>query len=352
MIGYRLLAATLALMLLTAAGDLPTTLRRGINITHWFRFPPRRDPAALRGYLDDAALAELKHAGFTFVRVAVQPDLLAQPDALVSAVARLQRHGLAVIVALFATDWHLEISPADQAKLFETWHSLAPLLRRFDPAATFPEVLNEPVFAKDPDAWARLQHQAVLTIRAILPKNTIVITGADWGSIDGLLSLPPEPDRNVIYSFHLYEPAELTALGAYRTGLDTAAMARLPFPVTDEGSCKATAASTGDPPTADLMRFFCAQHWDVTKLTARIAEAGKWARGHQVAVLAGEFGASQSLNAPARVAWLSTVRMACEQQGFGWALWGYDDSMGFALHPPGDHHRFDPALLPALGLVR
>ena len=48
MIGYRLLAATLALMLLTAAGDLPTTLRRGVNITHWFRFPPRHDPTALR----------------------------------------------------------------------------------------------------------------------------------------------------------------------------------------------------------------------------------------------------------------------------------------------------------------
>ena len=74
MIGYRLLAATLALMLLTAAGNLPTALRRGA-ITHWFCFPPRRDPTALRFYLDDAALVALKHAGFTFVRVAVQPDL-------------------------------------------------------------------------------------------------------------------------------------------------------------------------------------------------------------------------------------------------------------------------------------
>ena len=109
----------------------------------------------------------------------------------------------------------------------------------------------------------------MLTIRAALPTNTIVLTGADWGSIDGLLSLPPEPDPNVIYSFHLYEPAELTALGAYRTGLDAAAMARLPFPVTDEGACEATAGSTGDPPTADLMRFYCAQHWDVAKLTAQ-----------------------------------------------------------------------------------
>ncbi len=156
----------------------------------------------------------------------------------------------------------------------------------------------------------------------------------------------------MIYSFHLYEPAELTALGAYRTGLDAAAMARLPFPVTDEAACKATAGSTGDPSTADLMRFYCAQHWDVTKLSARIAEAGEWARGYRVAVLAGEFGASQSLNAPARLAWLATVRSACEQQGIGWALWGYDDSMGLGLHPPGDRHVFDPAVMRALGLVR
>ena len=47
----------------------------------------------------------------------------------------------------------------------------------------------------------------------------------------------------------------------------------------------------------------------------------------------------------------ATVREACEQQGFGWALWGYDDSMGFALHPPGDRRRLDPAVLRALGLV-
>ena len=51
---------------------------------------------------------------------------------------------------------------------------------------------------------------------------------------------------------------------------------------------------TRDPPTADLMRFYCAQHWDVAKITARIAEAAGWARRHHVAVLAGEFGAASN----------------------------------------------------------
>ena len=58
-IGYRLLVAALALMLLAAADAPPSALSRGISVTHWFRFPPDRDPAALRGYLGDATLAQL-----------------------------------------------------------------------------------------------------------------------------------------------------------------------------------------------------------------------------------------------------------------------------------------------------
>ena len=101
---------------------------------------------------------------------------------------------------------------------------------------------------------------------------------------------------------------ELTALGAYRPGLDAGSMARLPFPAADQAACRATADAARDPPTADLMRFYCAQRWDVAKLAARIAEAGAWAQRHHVAVIAGEFGAAQQLNAPARLAWLTAVR--------------------------------------------
>ena len=156
----------------------------------------------------------------------------------------------------------------------------------------------------------------------------------------------------MIYNIHLYEPAELTALGAYRPGLDAGSMARLPFPVADEASCQATADSTPDAPTADLMRFYCAQRWDGPKVAARVAEAASWARSHHVALLAGEFGASQRLNEAARLAWLGAVRQACERHAIGWALWGYDGSMGLALRPPGGRRRIDPAVLDALGMVR
>ena len=347
--GYRLLLASV-LLLLAAAAEPPAELRRGINIVHWFRYPPSRDPAALRAYLDDTALAELRRTGFTFVRLPVQPDLLAAPDALVDAVARMQRHGLAVVIALFGTSWHLETTAGHRAAFLATWGRLAPLLRRLPARLTYPEVLNEPVFHGAPEAWEALQRAALHTIRASLPQHPVILTGAGWGGIDGLLATRPDPDPNVIYSFHFYEPAELTALGAYRPGPDAGAMARLPFPATEAAACRAVAATVQDQPTAELMRFYCAQQWDAAKLVARIAAARAWALRHQVPLLAGEFGASERLGRVARLAWLRTVREACEREGIGWALWGYDDSMGLA-QAPGRRMRIDPALLDALGIA-
>jgi hypothetical protein len=35
----------------------------------------------------------------------------------------------------------------------------------------------------------------------------------------------------------------------------------------------------------------------------------------------------------AQLAWFCEVRQACERNGIGWALWGYDDQMGFGIDP-------------------
>ena len=60
-------------------------------------------------------------------------------------------------------------------------------------------------------------------------------------------------------------------------------------------------------------------------------------------------GASRDLPPATRLAWIRAMREALEREGMGWALWGYDDSMGFGLRP-GPGARLDPDLLAALGL--
>ncbi len=331
-------------------------LQRGVNITNWFRFPPRADDAALRTYLDDAAITALRRAGFSFVRLAVQPELLeALPGRLallVQAARRLQRVGLAVVLGPHPTTWHLEQSEADRLRLLAFWRLVAPALRPLDPRLTYPEILNEPVFAPDPQAWAALQDSALATVRAALPDATVVLTGANWGGIDGLAALRPVADPNVIYSFHFYEPSELTALAAYRPGLDRAALARVPFPM-DAAGCRTAADGAVDGATRGLITFVCSMRWDAARVGMRIEQAATWGRDHHATVLLGEFGASRALNTPARLAWLEAVRLACQQRGIGWALWGYDDVMGFGIDPRAQaRSAMDDATLAALGLRR
>jgi hypothetical protein len=76
----------------------PVVLSRGINITGWFRYPASRDPAVLASYLSDRALADLHHAGFDFVRLAIDPDGV-DTSVLITAIRRIQRQGLTVVVS-------------------------------------------------------------------------------------------------------------------------------------------------------------------------------------------------------------------------------------------------------------
>jgi endoglucanase len=330
-------------------------LTRGINITGWFRFPGSRDPAALAAYVSDKAIVDLRSAGFDFVRLAIDPEVVdgaPQRVALIAAIRRLQRQGLTVVVSPNPHDWQLETSSADRAHLLAFWTTLAPALRGLDPARTVPEVLNEPVFPNDPASWAALQHLLLGEIRQALPDVTVVLTGQDWGSIGGLLALTPEADQNVLYSFHFYDPSELTSLAAYRSGLDRAALAQLPFPVDDQPGCAATADLTADQPTGDLIRYYCGLGWDAARIGATIDQAVAWGSEHHVHLLAGEFGASSELNPAARFAWLQTVHDAFETRGISWALWGYDDVMGFNVsRPPGPRPALDRAVLTALHMT-
>jgi endoglucanase len=331
---------------LNACAPPPVRLTRGINITGWFRFPASRDNAVLAAYLSDQALADLRAAGFDFVRLAIDPDAADTP-VLIAAILRIQRQGLTVVVSPHPHDWHLETG-GDQLRAF--WRTLAPALRPLDPSRTVPEVVNEPVFPNDPSAWAALQHAVLSDIRQALPNATVVLTGQDWGSVGGLLALTPEDDPHVVYSFHFYYPSELTSLAAYRPGLDRAALARLPFPANDQ--CDAIATEAIDPATHDLMRYYCAQGWDQPHIAALIERAAAWGRLHHVRVLAGEFGASSALNPTARLAWVRIARQAFESRGIAWALWGYDDVMGFAVpRPPRARPVLDRAVLVALGMT-
>jgi len=336
-------------------------LARGIAITSWFRFPASTDSSNLAAYMPDAAMADLRARGFTFVRLPVQQSFLAPAgnldaarlSSLTAAIMRLRRANLAVVVALFGDGWKLETSAADRVTLLRLWSSLAPALSKFGGEAVFPEVLNEPVFAGTPSAWAGLQADTLRAIRVTSPDATVVLTGANWGSVEGLLALAPVGDQNVIYTVHSYDPTILTTLAAFQPGLDRVMLARLPFPMTDPSACRAIAGSSPDATTRSIANFYCSESWTEARVATRLGKIAAWAKANgNAAILLGEFGATKALNAPARLAWLSAMRRTAEGYRFAWSLWGLDDVLGFGLvRPVPPHPVLDVGVATALGLT-
>lgn len=368
MLSRMLTACFLSLVLSdTASADAPAArmeaLSHGLNISHWFRFPPSNAAAAMQSDLEDGAIASLRRAGFTFVRVPVGPEEVmqgdhivpAQRDAIVQAVGRLEKAGLAVLVdpnPELMNHWNLGGNQAAQDKLLGFWRDLAPALRGLPPDLTFPEVVNEPMF-RDPAQWDVLQRRLLATIRASLPDDTLILTGTDWSSIDGLLKVRPVDDANVIYSFHTYEPQMLALLGFWDPAIHHDEFARaLPFPVQDVAACRHQVAAIADAHTRSVAGYWCSMHQDGASVRRNLARAAEWGRAHHVSVAMTEFGAAGALNQQARGNLLTAVRSGAEQLHLPWALWALDDQMGFGL-PPGAYHSEDqlaPVVMRALGL--
>ena len=338
-------------------------LARGVNITNWFRFPADGSLRALQGYMDDAAVAKLKRAGFTYVRLPIGPEAVMRGDgieggkleAIIAATKRFQRAGLAVMVEMHPQNlgnWVLQDSAPARQRVLGFWRDLAPALAQLPPELTFPEPLNEPTL---PDAaqWDGLQAQVLQIIRAAMPRHTVVLTGTNWGSIDGLLQVTPVADPNVVYTFHTYEPQLFATLVAWEPGVDQAALGRLPFPVANRQTCEATVAGIQHQRTRDIANYWCSEPHDAATIATNIGRAADWSKRHRVSVAMTEFGADRRLNPAARLAYLEAVRRAAEQHRIPWALWGLDDSNGFGIEPG----RFtagtelQPGILRALGLA-
>lgn len=350
----------------SARADAPSArmavLARGLNVAHWMRFPPSHDPRRMTDYLSDPELAALKQAGFTYLRIPVGLEVVMNGRriatdklrVITAIVGRVQKAGLGVMIEPHPQDvpkWDFRANAEAREVLLGFWRDLAPALRPFPAGMTFPEVVNEPTF-DDPAGWDRFQAEIVSLMRASLPDNTLILTGTNWSSLEGLLKVTPLPDPNVVYSFHTYDPALLTISGNWDPKINQDEIRRnIPFPATEPG-CRTAKAAIKDAYTRSVMDYWCAHPGTEQTIAETLGRASGWGHRHGVSVALTEFGANGSLNAPARNAYFAAMRRSTDKLRLPWAVWALDDQMGFGrpTGPGAAGFRLSPDLLAALGL--
>jgi endoglucanase len=180
-------------------------------------------------------------------------------------------------------------------KLPAFWRQVAPRYANAPDSVAF-ELLNEPHKALDP-IWNEFAGELLALVRQSNPTRTVVIGPTSWNSFRELSKLRlPENDRNLLVTFHYYDPFRFTHQGARWT--DLGSLRGVPF-----GS-----------------------EADLAQIRKDFDEVAAWARANDRPILLGEFGAYDKSGTPVdmRAAYTNAVAREAERHGFGWDYWQFD----------------------------
>lgn len=340
-------------------------LRRGINLSHWFSQSPGNDysEAHLREHTTARDITLIRNLGFDHVRFPVEPAPLfgeAHPAELNveylrrldAALDMLLASGLAVVLDIHPSgEFKLRLRTDDRfvSAFADFWRSLARHLAGRDPERLFLEILNEPM-VEDPFRWMGIQSRLTAAIREGAPRHTIVATAPRWSSVDQLLLIEPVADRNVVYTFHFYDPHTFTHQGATWGADYWPFIKNVPYPSSPEAVSTLLPSVERESARAAL-KDYGDNRWDAARVEREITPAAEWARKRGVPLTCNEFGVYRAY-APAadRLRWISDVRTALERRRIGWTMWDYAGGFGVAVRKNG-RPELDAATSAALGLT-
>ena len=213
------------------------------------------------------------------------------------------------------------------------------------------EIVNEPVFDRREEEWNTLNARLAAAIRQNAPKHTIITSGPNWGGIDGLKKLKLLPDRNVIYSFHCYDPFTFTHQGATWTSPAVRPLHDVPYPSSPEAVEPLLAALESKPDSKKMVEWYGKERWNKEKLAARFRQGIEWGVKNRVPLYCGEFGVFPLRSKPEdRSRWFRDFGEVLAENRIGWAVWGWDEGFGLNRRMVNGKLVVDTVVAQALGL--
>ncbi len=207
---------------------------KGTNVAHWL------SQSEKRGDLRDSFFQEkdvmlIKEMGFDHLRLPIDEEQMWEANGtrhedafklMTNCLDWCAKHQVKVIVDLHILRSHyfnaikkpLFNEPKEQEKFYGLWTDLSSELKKYPVSDVAYELMNEPV-AGDPELWNNLAANAIKSIRALEPERMIVLGSNLWQSAKTFDVLKVPDDKNIILSFHFYEPFFLTHHHASWTNL-------------------------------------------------------------------------------------------------------------------------------------
>jgi endoglucanase len=336
-------------------------LATGANVCRWFRYPEPDTEEHARNYISESEAKLMVKMGIKHVRLCVAPKYIldSYSGAILeknaqhvdNAIKLFHKVGLMVVVDIHNEDRTTEADPAWQDRFVSFWGSYAARLKKFDPEWTMLEIVNEPVLQGKETTWYPLSERLSSAIRKSAPQHTIVSSGAWWGSVWGLMQYKPLTDRNVVYSFHTYDPFPFSHQGATWAGDDVTHIKNLPYPSSPELVAPLLPGLKDFPGAYKMVENYGKENWGKRKMVANFQQAVDWGKKHNVPLYCGEFGVYPVASKPEhRANWFRDFGQVLTENRIGWSVWGWDEGFGLNRQMVNGKPKVDEFVAKALGL--
>ena len=241
----------------------------------------------------------ISQAGFKTVRIPInfgawasyeQPYRWTSPEGLRIAdrfIEAALAESLFVIIDLHHVEFDRTIKGADSTeRVVWIWNEVAARYKRLDPERTFFELRNEPHDIKA-EHWRAQAEELIKTVRRVAPEHTLIVGFRDWNSRQALIDSKPFADKNIIYTFHYYDPFIFTHQGATWSSAGLPELRGLPFPSNKKKiEIPKTAQGTW---IEDRIKDYSGDS-DVPKMFDDLKAAKDWSVRNDVPIFLGEFG--------------------------------------------------------------
>jgi endoglucanase len=299
------------------------SIKRGTNIAHWLSQSNRRGTER-SSFFTEKDIHFIRSAGLDHIRLPIDEEQLWDSSGkrndeafrlLDSCLTWSNRAGLRVVLDLHILRSHhfnaaekpLWTQPAAQDKFIQLWKDLASAVGKWSNGMLAYEFMNEPV-ADDPEQWNRLLARVADSIRSWEPRRVLVIGSNRWQSANTFDQLKiPANDKNILLSFHFYEPFHLTHYKASWTNLrDFNGQVQYPGQIVVNGS------------TAAEKRVY-----NRDTLEKMMAKPIHLADSLKLPLYCGEFGVIDGTPRDSKIAWYKDLIAIFEKHNIAYANWNF-----------------------------
>ncbi len=322
-------------------------IRRGTNISHWLSQSEERGEVR-RQHIQEDDFERLEQLGFDFVRIPIDEvqfwdengkKISEAWNLLTTALNWSVKHHLRAIVDLHIIRSHyfnatnegmgaantLFTSEKAQQDLINMWYQLSDALKGYSIDSVAYEFMNEPV-ADDHEQWNQLIAKVHKALREREPQRTLVIGSNRWQGYETMKYLKvPEGDKNIVLSFHYYNPMILTHYGAWWTPLGKYT-GKVNYPGVLVSQDDYAAAPDSLKP---VLEQYTREEWNIDRIRADFKDAIEVAKKYNLQLFCGEWGVYEPVDRELAYKWTKDMLSVFDEFDIAWTIWCYDADFGF-----------------------